>query len=599
MASGDDYRSPVQPATDSFDLRRDDYLQKPESDNYRRSRPRGNSNAVRPNSVYQQNPPVENAVNHAFDRSDVAAQLDPALVAQITEQVMNNLKASGIGQQQQSQQPLPTHTRSTHSRSPAESAASFNRPYTPPSPTKDTASHRSSPEPSMFYADPSNNYDFQPPNRSSGDASPVYAEDSNLRPGQARMPSTYEETVLEKAWQPLFVADQPTPRLSQFLRGLALHIIDDYEPKRSLVISPAKMAQFFEDVRLSSEIYPWRDIFGGRITCESISKIYRDLRCQHHFIQLGSQSIPDIPALTPDGFDQFMTVLIQAHPSMEYERLAKAVLDMPISNADIPKERFPKQLSRRLIPKEEDITQQQRLHAAMSADRNIQLRSSNPMPPPPSQTRSAQPQQPPAPIPTSASFTERERAPYSNYAPAIDEDDLRTVPAPIERERQPYTAKEGSGKMYEDDRRNAGRTENMNRTSRANSAAPQPQFAQSRPTDIPITGQRHHRLSTSGQRPNFGTPPTLGYPPNPYTRSEGTNVGDVPSAQYGSNMHLDDRDRMRHPRRDDESRESKRASWYPSRGYDYDGAYDDKRRPAGGSDGYGSYNNGHPPNQKY
>jgi hypothetical protein len=599
MASGDGYRSSVQPAADSFDLRRDDYPQKPESDNYRRSRPRGNSNAVRPNSVYQQNPPVENAVNHVFERSDIAGQLDPALVAQITEQVMNNLKASGIGQQQQSHQPLPTRTRSTHSRSPAESAASLNRPYTPPSPTKDTGSHRSSPEPSMFYADPSNSHDSQPPNRSSGDASSVYAEDSKSRPGQARIPSTYEETVLEKAWQPLFVAGQPTPRLSQFLRGLALHIIDDYEPKRSLVISPAKMVQFFEDVRLSSEIYPWRDIFGGRVTCESISRIYRDLRCQHHFIQLGSQSVPDIPALTPDGFDQFMTVLIQAHPSMEYERLAKAVLDMPISNADNPKERFPKQLSRRLIPKEEDITQQQRLHAAMSADRNIQLRSSNPMPPPPPQTRSAQPQQPPAPIPTSASFTERERAPYSNYASAIDEDDLRTVPAPIERERQPYTAKEGTGKMYEDDRRNAGRTENVNRTSRANSAAPQPQFTQSRPTDIPTTGQRHHRLSATGQRPNFGTPPTLGYPPNPYTRSEGTNIGDVPSSQYGSNMHSDDRDRMRHPRRDDESRESKRASWYPSRGYDYDGAYDDKRRPAGGSDEYGSYNNGYPPNQKY
>jgi hypothetical protein len=592
MASGDGYRSPnVQSAADSFDLRRDEYLQKPESDNYRRSRPRGNSSAVRPNSIYQQVPPVESAVNHAFERSDVAGQLDPALVAQITEQVMNNLKASGIGQQQQ--QPLPTHTRSTHSRSPAESAGSINRPYTPPSPSKDTGSHRSSPEPPMFHADPLSN-SFPPPNRTSRDASPVYADDSNSRPGYARVPSAYEETVLEKAWQPLFASGQPTPRLSQFLRGLALHIIDDYEPKRSLVISPAKMVQFFEDVKLPSEIYPWRDIFGGRVTCESISRIYRDLRCQHHFIQLGSQSVPDIPALTPDGFDQFMTVLIQAHPEMEYARLAKAVLDMPVSNADNPKERFPKQLSRRLIPKEEDITQQQRLHAAMSADRNIQLRSSNPIPPPPPQTRPAQPQQPSTSATSSTSFAERERAPYANYASAIEEDDSRTAPTPIERERQPYTAKEGSGKVYEDDRR----AENVSRTTRANSAAPQPQFSQSRPTDIPATGQRHHRLSVTGQRPNFGTPPTLGYPPNSYTRSEGTNISDVPSTHYSSNMHSDDRDRTRYSRRDDESRESKRASWYPSRGYDYDGAYDEKRRPAGGSDGYGSYS-GYPPNQKY
>ncbi|KAH0283339.1 hypothetical protein KCU62_g9081, partial [Aureobasidium sp. EXF-3399] len=596
MASGDGYH-PMQSAADSFDLRRDEYAQKPESDNYRRTRPRGNSNDVRPNSIYQQNPPVENAVNHAFERSDAAGQLDPALVAQITEQVMNNLKASGIGQQQPP--PLPIHTRSAHSRSPAESAASINCPYTPPSPTKDSGSSRSSPETPMFHADPPNSsYDFPPPNRSSSDASPVYAENRKPRPAHARAPSTYEETVLEKAWQPLFVSGQPTPRLSQFLRGLALHIIDDYEPKGSLVISPAKMVQFFDNVRLSSEIYPWRDIFGGRVTCESISRVYRDLRCQHHFIQLGSQSVPDIPALTPDGFDQFMTVLIQAHPTIEYQRLAKAVLAMPISNADDPKERFPKELSRRLIPKEEDITQQQRLHAALSADRNIQLRSSNPMPPPPPQTRSAQTQQSSTPASTSTSFTERERAPYSNYAPAIDGDDKRTAPAPIERERQPYTAKEGSGKVYEDDRRNTSRPEPVNRTSRANSAAPQPQFVQSKPTDIPATGQRHHRLSATGQRPNFGTPPPLGYPPNPYTRSEGTNIGDVPSSHYSSNIHSDDRDRTRYFRRNDESRDSKRASWYPSRGYDYDGQYDDKPRPAGGTDGYGSYN-GYPPNQKY
>ncbi|CAD0018179.1 unnamed protein product [Aureobasidium pullulans] len=603
MASGEGYRSPMQSANDSFELRRDDNLQKPDPDAYRRSRPRGNSNAVRPSSIYHQAPPVDDAVNHAFERSDAASQVDPTLVAQITEQVINTLKASGIGQQQQQPpQPPPPHARSAQSRSPAESAASLPGRYTPPSPTRDNASHRSlSPEPAMFDSDPYNvNYDLPRPNRSSGDASPVHPQEANKpRPKQVRVPSVIEETVLEKAWQPLFQSGQPTARLSQFLRGLALHIIDDYEPKRSLVIPPAKMLQFFDDVKLPTEIYPWRDVFGGRITCESISKIYRDLRCQHHFVQLGNHSVPDIPALTPDGFDRFMTTLIQAHPALEYERLAKAVLDMPISNADNPKERFPKELSQRLFPTSDDITQQQRLHAAISADRNIQLRSSNPMPPPPPPS-SAQPQsqsQPgPTSHPTSATYAERERAPYSGYASAIDEDDLRTTPAPIERQRQPYTAKEGSGKIHEEDRWNSDRSDHATRTTRANSAAPQPQFSQSRPTDIPSTSQRHHRLSASGQRPNLGTPPNLGYPSNPYTRSEGTNVGEIPSAYYSSNLHSDDR--SRYPRREDESRDArdtKRASWYPSRGYDYDSTpYDDKRRTNGGTDGYGSYG-GYPP----
>lgn len=590
MAADDGYRSPT--AQSVSDSSRDER----EPDNYFRQRSRNNSSAPS-NASYQKAPPVDDAVNHAFERSDAASQVDPNLVAQITEQVINTLKASGItGVQQQQQQ--QSHTRPAVSRSPTESAASLPRRYTPPSPTRqESGSYKSSsPEPHMFEPDSYNSaYDFGRQKRSSSDASPASAsDDAKSRPRQVRVPSAVEEaTTLEKIWQPLFQSGQPTARLSQFLRGLAVHIIDDYEPKRSLVISPAKMVQFFDDVKLPNEIYPWRDIFGGRITNESISRIYRDLRCQHHFVQLGDHSIPDIPALTPDGFDCFMTTLIQAHPAMEFDRLAKAVLSMPISNADDTKERFPKELSRRLFPSEDDIHKQQRLHAAISADRNIQLRSSNPMPPPPSS-------QPPTNTsqPTSAPFIERERTPYSSFPSAVDDDDLRTAPVQIERERKPYTAKEGSGKIFEDDRRNASRADPMTRPSRANSAAPaQPPWSQSRPTDTPPTGQRHHRSSgNGGQRPSsLGTPPNTGYSQNPYTRSEGTNIGEVPAGYYASNMHPQD-DRNRYSRREDDS---KRASWYPVRGYEYDmPSYDDRRRTMGPSDPYMGYN-GYPTTSRY
>ena len=33
--------------------------------------------------------------------------------------------------------------------------------------------------------------------------------------------------------------------------------IEDYEPRHSLVITPMKMAKYYEDVRLSNELYPW------------------------------------------------------------------------------------------------------------------------------------------------------------------------------------------------------------------------------------------------------------------------------------------------------------------------------------------------------
>lgn len=44
-----------------------------------------------------------------------------------------------------------------------------------------------------------------------------------------------------------------------------------------------------------------------------------------------------------------MTLLIQAHPEEEFERLRRAVVKMPVSNPDDRKERFPKEISRRLF----------------------------------------------------------------------------------------------------------------------------------------------------------------------------------------------------------------------------------------------------------
>lgn len=34
--------------------------------------------------------------------------------------------------------------------------------------------------------------------------------------------------------------------------------VEDYEPKRSLVIPPSKMLKFYEEVKLRDETYPWQ-----------------------------------------------------------------------------------------------------------------------------------------------------------------------------------------------------------------------------------------------------------------------------------------------------------------------------------------------------
>ena len=100
--------------------------------------------------------------------------------------------------------------------------------------------------------------------------------------------------------------------------------------------------------------------------------MYRDLKCQHHLVQEQNNQRPDIPGLTPVGFERWMTLLIQAHPEEEYRRLQKAVLDMPISNPD-KRERFPKDISRRLFPKDEELGIRGHVEWAIAKYANIQL----------------------------------------------------------------------------------------------------------------------------------------------------------------------------------------------------------------------------------
>lgn len=128
--------------------------------------------------------------------------------------------------------------------------------------------------------------------------------------------------------------------------------------------------------------------------------------------------------------------MIQGHPDIEFDRLAKAVMHMPISNADDVKERFPKELPRRLFPKVENLQARQRCAAAICSSGNITIRTPTFPPPPPTQ--------PPPPSSYSPYPTDvRETAVSSDS-------DNEPVSIPIERERKPYTAREGTGKRYGD-----------------------------------------------------------------------------------------------------------------------------------------------------
>lgn len=214
--------------------------------------------------------------------------------------------------------------------------------------------------------------------------------------------------------------------------------------------------------------------------------------------------------------------MIQAYPDTEYERLSKAVLDMPISNADDCKERFPKELPRRLFPQVDNLPAQQRCAAALSAEGVGPLRKAPSFPPPPPMGPSSGP--PPS--------LERERSPYSSQADAraveSEDEDNTPLAVPLERERKPYSAAPGGGKVYDDD---LSRTASMQSESslheqrkRAQSTASQSQWAPG------PNGHPSHPRTTSnatGRRPrspsfsNYGTrsDPNVGMPGSYYSSS--------------------------------------------------------------------------------
>ncbi|EGP88396.1 unnamed protein product [Zymoseptoria tritici ST99CH_1A5] len=369
----------------------------------------------------------------------------------------------------------------------------------------------------------------------------AYFNDASQRTQRpASVPEDEETTTLEKIWQPLFDGTgSPTKRLGQFLRGLAKHLIEDYEPKGSLVVTPPKMLQFLNETKTAKEYYPWDVIFGGKLSSASISIMYRKMLCQHHLVQQQPQEPPSTPGLTPVGFEAFMTCVIQAHPDTEFERLAKAVQNMPISNADDKSERFPKELPRRLLPRQPNVQAEQRLISSLNHEPvHVPLqRGAFAMPPPP-----------PVP-PLQSLFVERERNPYSQASQqsnAFDDEDISPPAVPIERERKPYFGKEGMGKKYEAGDERDSRDYNRpatsqyrpeasgSRSSRANNPA-----SSALPTEyssIP-SSTRSHRMSIGAHSGAGGKSSRRSPPRGGFARSDPIDVGAIPPSQYASNLY--------------------------------------------------------------
>jgi hypothetical protein len=176
--------------------------------------------------------PLKNAIGNAFDKSDAARVVDPDLMAQITEQVkkavLEEIKASVTASVTHS--PPVQVTQEYVPLSPASTSASVppRDVYTPPSPKRTDYSSQPSTSPDPWPRDPLLDGSSDTPTPRNGRSAPIDhpIERSSVRPVPAARMATEDYTPIEKMWQRLFEPNgQPLPRLGQFLRGLALHLV--------------------------------------------------------------------------------------------------------------------------------------------------------------------------------------------------------------------------------------------------------------------------------------------------------------------------------------------------------------------------------------
>ena len=490
---------------------------------------------------YQQaRQPINEAVTSAFNNTDAtsAGSFSPELLhhitSQITANVLQQLKGSSL--------PFPTQQPPMSGAHNENSSSANGSPpldratvYTPPTPHQNPDENGAS-QPSPQFPPPPAQTAFQapspPPDKRA--TSPLSQFDhlsepelSHGRPkGPRRISTGGDPTIVERVWGQLFTEQgNATLRLGQFLRGIAMHLIEDYDPKNSLVITPAKMQRYYEETKLPSELYPWKLVFDDRTS--SISRMFREIECQHHLVQEKTNERPELPGLTPQGFETWTTLLLRAHPDQEFERLAKTALDMPISNPDEKKERFPKEISRRLFPAHSDTEVAYKLQKALSTHCKVNLPSqqsgladSNPrgstssMAGDDSSTKTAYRVSPekqdsaanvvqPS-LASSLASLERDRQPYgSTKSESVNSDFIGNTedvptPQPIERERKPYVAVAGAGKTYE----------NIDKHATAPESRFVPQAAPpSQPPKLGRSGSVHASNKAAPDGPRPGPPP--------------------------------------------------------------------------------------------
>lgn len=198
-------------------------------------RPCSSSNAASDGLARPVQQPLKSAIGNAFEQSNAARTVDPELIAQIAAEVkksvLDEIKQSVIAGTTQAQ-PGPPPPQQHIPPSPDSTNAFFptRNVYTPPSPFyPDAPSHSSAVQDVPIRESPFDGTTDDFPTPRYGSSAPVdipSQERAPERPPPVARMATDDFTPIEKMWQRLFDSDgQPLPRLGEFLRGLAMHLV--------------------------------------------------------------------------------------------------------------------------------------------------------------------------------------------------------------------------------------------------------------------------------------------------------------------------------------------------------------------------------------
>jgi hypothetical protein len=224
------------PYSSSYDARSyDPSSYQPDASFREPQRPRSPPPSNTANDGYAQpnQQPLYNALNNAFDKSDSAGQVDPEIIAQITAEVKRSVLDEiklGMCVTAQPQQPVAPPQQPYPPQSPISTTSIPSRNvYTPPSPKHAALFSQGSASPDPLSHDPLFDGAGDTPTTRHQRIAPVDIphERSIPRPtAPLRMTTDSDLTPIERRWQHLFDPQgQPTPRLGEFLRGLAIHLV--------------------------------------------------------------------------------------------------------------------------------------------------------------------------------------------------------------------------------------------------------------------------------------------------------------------------------------------------------------------------------------